>query len=99
MPLLDINNWLDGFKQRAIKLDAIIPVGTPVKSVYGPELADRNGRMPVQFEGEYLGINLESPFPIHLIDSATQNESYNSGDHIAVYWEGRWQTIDEVVGE
>lgn len=93
------SNWLDGFKQRAIKLEKIIPPGTLIKSTFDPDLFERNGRRPVPFEGEYLGVNLECPFPIHLIDSATKEESYNSGDYIAIFWEGRWQTVDEVVGE
>jgi hypothetical protein len=92
------NDWLDGFKQRAIKLAAIIPVGTPVKTTFGPELYGPNGQEPQPYEGEYLGIDLESPFPIHLINSATKGEFYNNGDYIALFWQGRWQTVDEIIG-
>jgi hypothetical protein len=99
MPLLDINKWLDGFKQRAIKLAEIIPQGTPVKSTFDPnQLSDFERQGYIPYEGEYLGIDLESPFPIHLIKPATKEESYSNGDYLAVFWEGRWQSVDEIIG-
>jgi predicted heme/steroid binding protein len=93
------NDWVDENRQRAEQFAKIVPVGTPIKSVFRPNVHGRNGEGYVAFEGEFLDLDLDYPFPIHSVNPETGQQLYATGGDILVFWEGRWQTVDEIIGE
>lgn len=93
------NDWIGGNKQRAIKFSEIIPVGTPTRSVFDAPMYGQDGEGYTPFEGEFSGIELDYPLPIRSIEPTTGQQFYSEGDDMLVFWQGRWQTVYEIVGE
>jgi hypothetical protein len=93
------NDWINGNNQRAIKFAEIIPAGTPVRSVFYPANHAPDGEDYTPFEGYFSGLDLEYPFPIYSVNPDANTQRYSDGHDLLVFWQDRWQTVYEIVGE